>query len=340
PSALAVLWCKVHAVTADPNSVVFLGQSIAHAGNLTNCWVCIHRPTHPTKGIPVLGMPIPLEVWGTDSNTSFVRFPPPRLAETNCQYLRGGKQLKTVGNCPQGWKQPSVISLIGQEGQGRLSHFCDRAPIAIFTPSDGNYSVMSNLVLDGFDFYVMLGPASCNQSVSHPRMVESQRGPSYTLQVNRKCREGITPCRDFSTAAAPGLYWLFGTCTLGRVVPTVDLHSSLSWHEVSNFPPGLPRHRRAVENPLVLRYMRFHQFIRAFLPWLGVPELEKAIINISGVMENFINASVGQVTVENRMALDYLLATQGGVCAVENHMCCTWIDQHQRFSNAVSATWD
>uniref|UniRef100_A0A7M4EZW8 Uncharacterized protein n=1 Tax=Crocodylus porosus TaxID=8502 RepID=A0A7M4EZW8_CROPO len=58
----------------EENSIMFLGQSIASAGNLTNCWVCIHGPTHPAIGIPMHGVPIPLKDWGNSTNTSFVRF--------------------------------------------------------------------------------------------------------------------------------------------------------------------------------------------------------------------------------------------------------------------------
>uniref|UniRef100_A0A7M4F1L7 Uncharacterized protein n=1 Tax=Crocodylus porosus TaxID=8502 RepID=A0A7M4F1L7_CROPO len=309
------LQVPVGAWEENSNSVVFLGLSIAHAGNLTNCWVCIHGSTHPTKGIPMLGVPIPLEFWGPDSNTSFVRFPPTLSSRNQLSIPTWWKAAQ------DSWKLSSGLAKKGKVSGEVPSSFCNGVPITIFIPSDGNYSVMSSLVLNGFDFYVMLGPVSCNQTISHPKMVESQCAPSYTLQVNQKCQEGNTPCRDLSIATAPGLYWLCGdeahknlpwnwvsTCTLSKVIPTFDVHSSLSWHEVSNFPPGLPRHRRAVETPL--------NFINASA-------------NASGALNDEIT-QVGQVTVENCMAL----AAQGGVCAVVNHTCCTWIDQHQQV-----ATW-
>ncbi|NXF61103.1 ENR1 protein, partial [Ciccaba nigrolineata] len=56
-------------------------------------------------------------------------------------------------------------------------------------------------------------------------------------------------------------------------------------------------------------------------------ELEKAIINLSAILENIENvttnaiqalkqevAHVSQITVQNHLALEYLLATQGGIC--------------------------
>ncbi|NXY82169.1 ERVV2 protein, partial [Alcedo cyanopectus] len=87
----------------------------------------------------------------------------------------------------------------------------------------------------------------------------------------------------------------------------------------------------------------FHSFARWFLPWLGVSELEKAIVNISMVIEKIENktmdaikaqqeelTSLSKVVLQNRMALDVLLAAQGGVCTIVNTSCCTYVDQSGR----------
>ncbi|NXN20321.1 ERVV2 protein, partial [Indicator maculatus] len=89
----------------------------------------------------------------------------------------------------------------------------------------------------------------------------------------------------------------------------------------------------------------FHSFARWFLPWLGVSELEKAIINISAVIEKIENRtidmikaqqieikSLAQVVQQNRMALDLLLASQGGVCTVINTSCCMYVDLSGRIA--------
>ncbi|NWR53790.1 ERVV2 protein, partial [Regulus satrapa] len=87
----------------------------------------------------------------------------------------------------------------------------------------------------------------------------------------------------------------------------------------------------------------FHSFARWFVPWLGVSELEKTIVNISAVIEKVENKtldaikaqqeeifSLSQVVQQNRMALDLLLASQGGVCTVINTSCCVYVDQSGR----------
>ncbi|NXY30874.1 ERVV2 protein, partial [Pomatorhinus ruficollis] len=88
-------------------------------------------------------------------------------------------------------------------------------------------------------------------------------------------------------------------------------------------------------------------FIRWFLPWLGVSELEKTIVNISATMEYRENRTIdaitalqkeikrlSQVVLQNQMALD-LAASQGGVCNVINTSCCVYIDGSGRVSTDV-----
>lgn len=75
----------------------------------------------------------------------------------------------------------------------------------------------------------------------------------------------------------------------------------------------------------------FHSFVWWLIPSLGVNELEKAIVNISATIENIENRTIdaiqavqeelsilSKVALQNRMALDILLASQGGVCSVIN----------------------
>ncbi|NWU69697.1 ERVV2 protein, partial [Pterocles burchelli] len=88
----------------------------------------------------------------------------------------------------------------------------------------------------------------------------------------------------------------------------------------------------------------FHPFAIQFIPWLEVSELEKAIINISATLEIIKNKTMGAIhtlqevseteimALQNRMALDMLLASKGGVCTVINTSCCVCVDQGGRIS--------
>ncbi|NXE01881.1 ERVV1 protein, partial [Chaetorhynchus papuensis] len=87
----------------------------------------------------------------------------------------------------------------------------------------------------------------------------------------------------------------------------------------------------------------FHSVIRALIPSLGVSELERAVVNISVIIEHIEQwtsdailalqeeiRDLSHVVSQNRMALSFLLATQGGMCAVIMSCCCFYVDQSRR----------
>ncbi|NXX87320.1 ERVV2 protein, partial [Urocolius indicus] len=87
----------------------------------------------------------------------------------------------------------------------------------------------------------------------------------------------------------------------------------------------------------------FHSFARWFLPWLGVSELEKTVVNISVMMEGAFNATsdilpalkaevrfLTEVVCQNRMALDLLTLKEGGVCTMINQSFCVHGNKDQK----------
>ncbi|NXR16297.1 ERVV2 protein, partial [Semnornis frantzii] len=74
-----------------------------------------------------------------------------------------------------------------------------------------------------------------------------------------------------------------------------------------------------------------------FLPWLGVSELEKAMVNVSATLEIAVNAAgvAQQAEIEShrktsaqyKLTLDVLSAEEEGLCAILNDSCCSYVDQ-------------
>ncbi|XP_074705243.1 uncharacterized protein LOC141933995 [Strix aluco] len=147
----------------------------------------------------------------------------------------------------------------------------------------------------------------------------------------------------------PQNWW--GECTTGILLPisypTRNLQgvSRTLWYQI--------KQKRQVENPLVIRGTRFHSFVRWLIPMLGVSELEKAIVNISATVEILANAtadaianlqkeinSLAEVTIQNRMALDLLMAKEGGVCTVINQSCCAFVNREAQIETDVHRIWE
>lgn len=100
------------------------------------------------------------------------------------------------------------------------------------------------------------------------------------------------------------------------------------------------------------RPLAFHSFVRGFFPQLGVSELEKAIVNISATMEKIENltldaiqglqtevSSLSKVVLQNRMALDLIMAKEGGICMIINQSCCSYINQEKKIETDIAQIW-
>ncbi|NXI90749.1 ERVV2 protein, partial [Psophia crepitans] len=79
------------------------------------------------------------------------------------------------------------------------------------------------------------------------------------------------------------------------------------------------------------------------IPAVGVSKLEKAKVNVPGVIKKMGNVTseaikaletnkLSNVALQNRMTLSMMLASHEGVCAVANSSCCTYIDESGRIS--------
>ncbi|NWH42024.1 ERVV2 protein, partial [Chloropsis hardwickii] len=87
----------------------------------------------------------------------------------------------------------------------------------------------------------------------------------------------------------------------------------------------------------------FHSIIRTLLPSYRVIELERAIVNISTVIKcikqhaaDAISTlqkevdSLSHAVIQNRIALNFILAAQGSVRTIVNTSCCSYVDQSEK----------
>ncbi|KAK6469000.1 syncytin-2-like [Huso huso] len=126
-----------------------------------------------------------------------------------------------------------------------------------------------------------------------------------------------------------------GCCTLVRlnmsliIIPTTQ-HAKTRRKRALGDPNNVPlEHRRSTA---------WDKFWRGVLPAYGAMEAAHDLDRIGYHLESFCNATllgfstltaevkeIRLMVLQNRAALDYLLAAEGGVCAVVGEHCCTYI---------------
>lgn len=118
-----------------------------------------------------------------------------------------------------------------------------------------------------------------------------------------------------------------GTCYLAYLIPLI--REVQSPEKAALYPP-LHIHKREIST--------IQKVASVFLPWYGVYVSQQEVSSLSKVLESHLNASskamlaehkelreVRTVALQNRMALDLLLAAQGGTCQVIGTECCSYI---------------
>ncbi|XP_058411302.1 uncharacterized protein LOC131414164 [Diceros bicornis minor] len=145
-----------------------------------------------------------------------------------------------------------------------------------------------------------------------------------------------------------------GQCLLGTLIIPFSLHSN---EETRHWTSSLKLFTR-VNQDLPSRVPDGDAYFFGYsLPWWGVATHEHVLRNLSRTLEIIANEtanslansqtsldSLAKVILGNRIALDYTLAEQGGVCMVANTTCCTYINTSSQVETSISkireqATW-
>ncbi|XP_048354425.1 endogenous retroviral envelope protein HEMO-like [Sphaerodactylus townsendi] len=146
-----------------------------------------------------------------------------------------------------------------------------------------------------------------------------------------------------------------GLCSFGTAVLELDKRKTISYHQVLNLGGRLPRAvitptQTTIVNPLIGEtHPWWGTFLRALIPFYGVAQIEKAVKNLSAIVEDGFQYtahavsgiqtelhSLADIVLQNRRLLDLLTAQQGGTCAMLGERCCLYVDMSGNITTDIT----
>ncbi|XP_068445786.1 syncytin-A-like [Clinocottus analis] len=304
-------------------------QVAKHMGPNFSCYVCGLMPYTAGEGLPLMAVP------ASDCDTCHLMHIPlsQSYSHPDCSRLSKMRPLncwRGHGNCYRCQKTPKPvpIQLIPHK-----FHWC--------LQNDGEAPV---------------GQSDCSRTFKwDPRLTDFEfksldSAPEHCLADAAKGRFSALARRTASCSISSpvGMYWVCGNlayphlpvdyngrCGLAYVIPAMRVAHSL---------PRTARKRvqRGVSDVFGTHHQsNFKNVLGPLLPFYGVMSALDQIADLSHAIEVIANetgralmllsselASVRLLALQNRAALDFLLAAQGGTCAVIGSECCTFVPDY------------
>uniref|UniRef100_G1KW43 Envelope glycoprotein n=1 Tax=Anolis carolinensis TaxID=28377 RepID=G1KW43_ANOCA len=178
-------------------------------------------------------------------------------------------------------------------------------------------------------------------------------------QIPGRPRPGILLDNHAMGGLPPGYFWIcgkwggkvlpplwVGTCTIGTLVPTnIEIHPREQPLQALGATDRWNRPKRSYDekrgyNPDNTYLNEGERFGAILFPWVGAALNVKQLRRISAQLEIMANQTVfgikalqteidslTGVLMQHKMALDYLLAAEGGLCVWLNITCCHYINE-------------
>lgn len=312
-------------------------QVASHMNPNSSCYVCGLMPYTAGEGLPLMALP------PSDCDTCHLMHVP--LSKTyshpDCTRMSKMRPLNCSGghsNCNRCVQTPKPVPI-----------FVSPHPFPWCLQNDGEVSVGRSECVRTFR-----SDASLSSAVFHPL----NPAPQDCVETTGEARLNALAQHSAvcSISSPSGMYWVCGNlaypylpvdyngrCGLAYVIPAMRVAHSL--------PRKAPR-KRARRGTLdtfgTHHQSRFKNVLGTLLPFYGIMSSLDQIADLSHAIEIIANetsralslisselASVRLLALQNRAALDFLLAAQGGTCAVIGSECCTFVPDYNTTINEI-----
>lgn len=317
----------------DQNSLIRITKAIA-SGNITNCWVC-HK--HPQAIGPIQYLAKPENRFGNETWRS-------ELA-----YISKPSTYATLFTLVNITTSPSIClyTATSKHKPARLGKefpVCNKTKTALCKLRALYYSTLWPANISSCSTIVPMVLTSTSNTICAPE------GMVYICAYSMNGTAGIgsvhtTPTGYMATSCL-NPYLIYGMCTVGYLTPSLAIYNET----LTPF-----QHKRGLldNNPLTWKRKSFTSLV----PWAGYMEHEFILPNLTAELEKLSSETGGallelqqslnsltNIDLDNRITLDYLLAAEGGVCAIRNTTCCTYINNSAKVETRIHkilnhATW-
>lgn len=315
----------------DINIFLTMAWQVAnHIHPNSSCYVCGLMPYTAGEGLPLMALP------ASDCDTCHLMHIPlsKSYSHPDCPTISKMRPLNCSGghaNCYRCLKTPKPVPvlLIPQ-------------PFPWCLENDGERPVGDSDCLRTFKWDLHQTSVDFKSLDSAPEQCLEKAGLARLNALAHR----TASC---SISSPVGMYWICGNlaypylpvdykgrCGLAYVVPAMRVAHSLPQK------PLLKRARRGVSDIFGTHHQSpFKNALGPLLPFYGVMSALDQIADLSHAIEVIANetskalmlmsselASVRLLALQNRAALDFLLAAQGGTCAVIGSECCTFVPEY------------
>lgn len=335
-----------HIITApdirvdDVNIFLTMAWQVAsHINPNSSCYVCGLMPYTAGDGLPLMALP------ASDCDTCHLMHVP--LSQTyshkDCTKMSRMRSLNCSGghsNCNRCLQMPKPVPV---SVSPQPFPWCLQNDGELFVGrSDCLRTFRSDARVTGMDFHPLsLAPRDCVEAAGEVRLSALAHHTA-----------------DCSISSPVGMYWVCGNlaypylpvnysgrCGLAYIIPAMRVSHSL--------PQTPPRNRKRARRGTLDTFGTHHQtpfknVLGTLLPFYGVMSSLDQIADLSHAIEFIANetsraltlisselASVRLLALQNRAALDFLLAAQGGTCAVIGSECCTFVPEYNATINEI-----
>uniref|UniRef100_A0A8C5S5U4 Envelope protein syncytin-Car1 n=1 Tax=Laticauda laticaudata TaxID=8630 RepID=A0A8C5S5U4_LATLA len=304
------------------NSYVKDVNKTAHLLNVTNCWICMHMPRDSRGGLVLHGVPFNASGYistpCTTNSTANLAKVPLLLRELAALCIHSNRSVN---------------------GTIHLGHWpkCNRTRYWGFTASECENN-WENLLTKVTNDNTISTKKVSNENMTTWEValcmdlqtfaqVSNSMGLPYSLPTSHWFL-----CSEHAYKQVPSNW--SGMCTFGLVIPTL--------YQLTSLPTTRLRNKREVQSDLTLGGNVGTQISRALIPPLGISMNYRDIHVLNNWTVAMFNdtikslkqinqelSEVRQVTLQNRYALDIILAAKGGVCALIHSHCCMYIHNYE-----------